>query len=282
MDISVPELIKDITGLVSFPAVGLRVNELVNNPATTAAQLGEVISQDPALTAQLLQIANSTAFGHSSQVSTVSRAVTVIGTRAIRDLVLASSTVHAFEGIPNELVSMENFWRHSLYCGLAARFLAEQRRLKNTETLFIAGMLHDIGQLVIFRKLPQESKQALLLSIEGDEDFALHHAEQRILGFDHAQVGGALLRQWSFPPLLVECTEFHHDPLLAKQFPIEAALVHIANSIAQLAEVDSVQEDDALLTEPAAWTVTGLGKDMIEPAVRAAQQQFGDVRGMFM
>ncbi|MBK8162767.1 MAG: HDOD domain-containing protein [Gammaproteobacteria bacterium] len=278
----VTDLIQDITGLVSFPAVGLRVNEMVNDPSTTAAQLGAVISRDPALTAQLLQIANSAAFGHSAQIDTVSRAVTVLGTRQIRDIVLAGAAMHAFEGIPNELVSMEDFWRHSLYCGLAARFLAERRGLRNTETLFIAGMLHDVGQLVIFRKLPRESKQALLLSIEGDEDFALHHAEQRILGFDHAQVGAALLRRWNFPSLLVECTEFHHAPALARQFPLEAALVHIANSIAQLAEVDSVQEDDALLTEPAAWGTAGLEKDIIERAVRAAQAQFGDVRGMFM
>ncbi|MCC6207616.1 MAG: HDOD domain-containing protein [Gammaproteobacteria bacterium] len=282
MGISVTELVQDITGLVSFPVVGLRVNELVNDPTSTAAQLGDVISRDPGLTAQVLQIANSAAFGHSSQIETVSRAVTVIGTRMIRDIVLASSTVHAFEGIPNELVSMENFWRHSLYCGLAARFLAAEHRIRNTETLFVAGMLHDIGQLVIFRKLPQESKQALLLSIEGDEDFALHHAEQKVLGFDHAQVGAALLRRWNFPTLLVECTEFHHDPAQARQFPVEAAIVHIANSIAQLAEVDSVQEDDALLTDPAAWKTAGIDKDIIEPAVRAAQSQFADVQKMFM
>lgn len=279
---SVAVLIEDITGLVSFPAVGMRVNAMVNDPSTTAAQLGEVISQDPALTAQLLQIANSAAFSHSSQIDTVSRAVTVLGTRQIRDIVLASSAVHAFEGIPNELVGMEDFWRHSLYCGIVARFLAEQRRLRNTETLFITGMLHDVGQLVIFRKLPQESRQALLLSIEGDEEFALHHAEQEILGFDHTQVGAALLRRWNFPPLLVECTEFHHDPAQARQFPLETALVHIANSLAQLAEIDSLQEEDALLTDPAAWKTAGLGKDIIEPAVRAAQAQFADVQRMFM
>jgi HD-like signal output (HDOD) protein len=281
MGTSVSDLIQDITGLVSFPAVGMRVNEMVNDPATTAAQLGDVISQDPALTAQVLQIANSAAFGRTAQISTISRAVTVVGTKLIRDLVLAGSTVHAFEGIPNDLVSLEDFWRHSLYCGVAARFLAEQRGSKGTETLFIAGMLHDVGQLVIFRKLPQESRQALLLSVEGDEDFALHHAEQQTLGFDHAQVGAALLRRWNFPPLLVECTEFHHAPALAGQFPVEAALVHLANSIAQLAEIDSLDEEEALLTEPAAWTVTGLDKGVIEPAVRAAQQQFAAVQGMF-
>jgi len=282
MDSAVTDLIREITGLVSFPAVGLRVNEMVNEPSTTAVQLGAVISQDPALTAQLLQIANSAAFGLTAQVSTVSRAVTVIGTRLTRDLVLLNSTVYAFDGIPNELISMEDFWCHSVYCGLVARFLAKQRHYENTESLFIAGMLHDIGQLVIFRKHPEASRKALLQSVEGDGGFALHLAEQRIFGFDHAQVGAALLRQWNFPDLLIECTESHHAPLLAKRFPLEAALVHIASSIAQLAEVNSLEETDALATEPEAWKQAGLKKDVIEPAVRAAREQFAEVRDLFL
>jgi HD-like signal output (HDOD) protein len=281
MGVSLPELIKDITSLVSFPAVGLRVNDMVNNPNTSAAQIGQVISQDPALTARLLRIANSAAFGLSAQVTTVSRAVTVIGHKLIRDLVLATSTLNAFEGIPNELMSMKDFWRHSVYCGLSARLLAEQRKMKGTETLFVAGMLHDVGQLVLFRKLPEESKAALVLSIQGPADLDLHMAEQQVLGYDHAQVGGALLRYWNFPPLLVECTEFHHAPSLAKQFPVEAALVHIANSIAQLAEIDSVDEHHAAPTDAAAWIVTGLGHDVVEPTMRAAQKQFATVQGTF-
>lgn len=280
MTVTVEELIKDITTLVSFPVVGVRVNEMVSKPNVSASEIGKVISQDPALTARLLRIANSAAFGLTAQVSTVSRAVTVIGNKLIRDLVLATSTINAFEGIPNELVSMENFWRHSLLCGLSARILAERRGMKNTETLFIAGMLHDVGQLVIFRKLPAQAKEALLLSIEGPEDFALHNAEQQIFGFDHAQVGAALLRHWSFPPLLVECAEYHHAPTRATHFPVEAALVHVANSVAQLAEIDSVQEEHALMTEDAAWSAIGLAREVIEPTVRAAQKQFATVQNL--
>jgi HD-like signal output (HDOD) protein len=281
MAASVADLIKDIDNLVSLPAVGVRVSQMANDPKVSAVQLGNAISQDPALTARLLRIANSAAYGLSSKVSTVSRAVAVIGTKLIRDLVLATSTINAFEGIPNELVTMENFWRHSLYCGLAARLLGERRGQKGTETLFIAGLLHDVGQLVMFRKLPQESKKALLESIEGPEELALHAAERQILGFDHAQVGGELLRHWHFPGVLVECAEFHHAPALAQNHPLEAALVHIANSIATLAEIDSVNEADAVRTEPAAWALTGLDKLVIAPTVQTAREQFLTVQGMF-
>jgi putative nucleotidyltransferase with HDIG domain len=281
MPVSLSEFTKDIDNLVSLPGVGMRVNEMVSDPACSASDIGKVISQDPALTARLLRIANSPAYGLSTQVDTVSRAVAVIGIKRIRDLVLATSTINAFEGIPNELVTMENFWRHSLYCGLAAHLLAEQRKMKNAETLFIAGLLHDIGQLVIFRKAPQEAKQALLLSIEGPDELALHKTEQQILGFDHAQVGAELLRHWHFPDLLVECVEFHHAPGQAQKFPVETALVHIANSIATLAEINSVSEGDAVQTDPAAWTVAGLGKETIEATVRATQAQFAAAKNLF-
>ncbi len=282
MPVSLQEFTQDIDDLVSLPSVGARVNEIANNPSSSATDLGKVISQDPALTARLLRIANSPAYGLSTQVDTVSRAVAVIGMQPIRDLVLATSTISAFDKIPNELVSIENFWRHSLYCGVAAHLLAEQRHIRNAETLFIAGLLHDIGQLVIFRKLPKEAKQALLLSIEGPDELALHKTERQIIGFDHAQVGAELLRHWHFPELLIECVEFHHAPKLARKHPMEAALVHIANSIATLAEIDSVTEEDAVLTDPAAWVVAGLGKEVIEPTVRAAQAQFATMKNLLI
>ncbi|OFZ69733.1 MAG: phosphohydrolase [Betaproteobacteria bacterium RBG_16_58_11] len=282
MPVSLEEFTQDIDSLVSLPGVGVRVNEMVDDPSSTAADLGKVISQDPALAARLLRIANSPAYGLSSQVNTVTRAVSIIGTRHIRDLVLATSTISAFEGIPNELVSMEDFWSHSLYCGAAARLLAEQCNMKHAETVFLGGLLHDIGQLVIFRKEPQKAKQALLLSIEEHDDLALHKAEQEIFGFDHAGVGAALLRHWHFPELLIESVAFHHAPEQAQHFPLETALVHIANSIATLAEIDSVSEADAVQTEAAAWRVTGLDKSTIEPTVRATQAQFAEMRNLLL
>ena len=282
MPVSLEEFTQDIDHLVSLPGVGLRVNEMVNDPASTAADLSKVICQDPALAARLLRIANSPAYGLSTQVNTVTRAVSIIGTQHIRDLVLATSTMSAFDGIPNELVSMEDFWSHSLYCGAAAHLLAEQRNMKHAEAMFLGGLLHDIGQLVIFHKEPQKAKQALLLSIEEHDDLALHKAEQEIFGFDHAEVGAALLRHWHFPELLIESVAFHHAPEQAQKYPIETALVHIANSIATLAEIDSVSEQDAVQTELDAWRVTGLDKATIERTVRLTQAQFADMRNLLL
>jgi len=282
LPVTLQEFTRDIDHLVSLPSVGVRINEAVSNPNSTADDIGRLISQDPAMAARVLRIANSPAYGLSSQITTISRAVSIVGTQFIRDLVLATSTISAFKDIPNDLVSLENFWDHSLYCGIAARLLAEQRGMKHAETEFLAGLLHDIGQLVIFHKQPEEARRALLLSVEGPDDLALHKAEQTIFGFDHAQVGAELMRHWHFPPLLVACVEFHHAPQDAPQFQVEVSLVHIANSIATLAEIDSVLEDDAVRTEALAWELTGLSKDVIEPTVRATQAQFAEMRGLLL
>ena len=280
MPMTLEEFTQDIDHLVSLPSVGIRVNEVVNDPNSTAEDIGKLISQDPALAARVLRIANSPAYGLSAQITTITRAVAVVGTQLIRDLVLTTSTISAFKDIPNELISLENFWNHSMYCGIAARLLAEQRGMKHAETEFIAGLLHDIGQLVIFRKEPEAARQAVLLSVEGPDDFALHKAEQEIFGFDHAQVGATLLRHWHFPDLLVACVENHHAPQDEQKFPIEVSLVHIANSIATLAEVDSVSEGDAVRTEQFAWDMVGLSREVIEPTVRATQVQFTEMRGL--
>lgn len=282
MLVSLADFTQDIDHLVSLPGVGLRINEMVSDPNSTAAELGKVICQDPALAARLLRMANSPAYGLSTQVNTVTRAVAVIGTQQIRDLVLATSTMSAFDGILNPLVSLEDFWSHSLYCGAAAHLLAEECQMKHAETVFLGGLLHDIGQLVIFHKEPERAKQALLLSIEEHDDLALHLAEQEIFGFDHAEVGAALLRQWHFPELLIESVALHHAPEQARHFPIETALVHIANSIATLAEIDSVSLDDAVQTSPEAWRVTGLDKACVERTVRFTQAQFADMRNLLL
>lgn len=276
------ELVKNVGDLVSLPDVCIRVNQMVDNPDATAPAFGEVISQDPGLTARLLRIANSAFYGFSHEIDTVSRAVTVIGIGKLRDLVLATSTVDVFDKIPNELLTMENFWRHSLYCALISRSLAMQTRLPHGESLFIAGLLHDIGQLVIFHEMPDEARQALLLTIEGDAELEVHEAEREVMGFDHTDVGLELARQWNLPESLQEAIKYHHNPSAADKFQTEVAIVHLANSLACLLELNSSDESVAPATDPFAWEITGITKPQVEAALEESRQQFDEVRALFI
>lgn len=284
MAISPQELVSDVSDLVSLPEVCVRINEMIENPNSTADSIGKFISQDPALTAKLLRVANSPFYGFSSEIGTVSKAVAVLGTKQIRDLVLATSVSDVFKNMSNELITIQNFWEHSIYCGLIARIIAYENKKAQGESVFIAGLLHDIGQLIIFSKLPEQAKEALLLSVEGPEDGSLSDAEQQVLGFDHAQVGGELIRHWKLPVALQECVEFHHDPTKAKEAPIEVAIIHLANILATMGETETsetIDESDLDKVDPVAWQLSGLAKDEIEAVLGGARAQISEVQSLF-
>lgn len=274
------ELVKDISGLVTLPDVYLRITRLVDDPNSSAADIARAASQDPSFSARLLQVANSALYGFSGQVATVARAVTVIGTAQIRHLALAMSVASSFERLPNELVSMKNFWRHSLFCALIARHLARLARRADPDALFTAGLLHDIGELIVFNRLPAQATEALTLVLDSGDEIPIPEAEARVLGYDHSAVGGELARAWKLPPLLEECIAHHHD-LAARRHPREAALVHLANSLALMAEIGSLDPADVAPIDPAAWEATGLDPDCIEPAVTEAREGIEAVEQLF-
>ena len=280
MVISTQELVSEVSDLVSLPEVYQRVNMVIENPQSTADSVGKVISQDPALTARLLKIANSPFYGFASEIETVSKAVAVLGTKKIRDLVLASSLSSVFDGISSDLVPMQAFWKHSVFCGLIARNIAFETRKAQGEFVFIAGLLHDIGKLVIGSKLPDMAREASLMVAEGAGKIALNDAEQKIMGFDHAQVGGELVQNWKLTVSLQECVEFHHDPGKAKDNPVEVAIVSMANIITNFAEQETDADFDPAKIDPLAWQVTGLESELIEPLISGAQAQISEVQSL--
>ena len=275
------DLVRDISGLVTLPDVYLRISKLLDDPNSASSDIAKAVGQDPAFTLRLLKVANSPLYRFPSAVGSVAKAVSVIGTAQIRNLALSMSVARSFAGLPNDLVSMDNFWRHSLLCALIARSLSKVARRLDADALFTAGLLHDIGELVIFNRRPEQAKQALLAVLESDEEIPVCAAEQQALGFDHAAVGGALAQQWKLPSLLQECIAHHHDIMAATQHQREVALVHIANSLAVMAELDTLDADDVTAIDPQAWERTGLTPECIEEAVRDAQAAIGEVENLF-
>lgn len=274
---SLEALLADVGVMFSLPEVAMRLNDVVNDEHSSAADIGAVISQDPGLTIRLLQIANSPFYGLSREVETVSHAVTLLGAEKIRDLVLATAVTETFEGIPMDHISMGDFWRHSVYCAVIARHLAELSMKARAETLFIAGLLHDIGQLVLYNRLPKQAHEAFLYALGGRGEMDPQAAEREVIGYDHAQIGGGVASLWHLPSVLRECIAFHHDPLNAQDFAQEAALVHIANSVAHLAQIDSRNLRDAPPIIDQAWDAAGLDASIIEPSVQSAQEHIVEV-----
>lgn len=282
MKINISELVQEIGELVTLPDVFIRINQLIENPDCSIDHIAQAVSQDPAFTVRLLRIANSSYYGFSTTVDTVSKAVSIMGTSQIRNLALSTAIASSFEGLSNKLVSMENFWRHSLYCGLIARKLAYLSGGCDAEAVFTAGLLHDIGELVLFNKLPEQASEALLLVLDSGDELAPYQAERQVLGFDHAQVGGELARQWKLPALLEECIGFHHDIHAAIKYPREVALVHMANILAQMAEVQTLALDDVAPIDRDAWIISGLtATQVIVKSVQEIQADFEAAEKLF-
>lgn len=272
-------LVDDVSALVSLPEVVQRLNETINDANATAADIARIISQDPALATRLLKIANSPLYGSSRQIDSILRAVTLLGTKQIRDLAYSAIASKMFAGMPSEIISVEDFWHHSLYCGLLARTLAQLTGgVTSPDTLLTAGLLHDLGQLILFHRTPQHAHQAILLTIQGEANKDMVSAEREVLGFDHTEIGAELAQQWHLPPVLRECIAFHHAPEKAKQFPREVAIVYIANVIASLPYGDIPDATDLARINPAALQRAGVSMAQLGEAVRLTQSQIAETQ----
>ena len=274
--------IAETADLASPPEICATVFELLRSPTASARDFGEIIGRDPNLTARLLRMVNSSFYGLATSVDTVSRAIAIIGHRELHTLLLAITAISSFSHIAKTLVNMDTFWRHSVYCGLVSRALARRCRVLHPERLFVVGLLHDLGSLVIYRKAPQIAAQLLELA-QGNEE-ALYRAELEHLGFSHAELGGLLLRRWSLPDVLQEAVRYHHNPGSAPSVALEASIVHIGDILANRSELGAFCEQPApvLSVAPEAWQAIGLSEAEIdaEKLIGEAGLQFAETAEM--
>jgi HD-like signal output (HDOD) protein len=266
------ELLRGYVEISSLPMVHVKLEEAINDPKRSMSDVARIIREDPGLTVRLLRIVNSAFYSFPQRVETISQAVTIIGTQQLGALALATSVMRMFKGIPTDLVNMDSFWRHSIGCGLAARLVGTYRREANSERLFVAGMLHDVGRLILYTKLPDLSRDTLLEA--KTRSMLLHQMELEKLGFSHAAVGGVLIDAWRLPATLEEVVAHHHDPRNATRFPVEAAIVHIADIIAHSLEIGNSGETHVPPLEPEAWNRLGLQPSVLEVIVEQLDRQF--------
>jgi HD-like signal output (HDOD) protein len=264
------ELVAGVTELVSLPQAYLRIRELVADPNVSLNAVASVVSADPSLAARVLRLANSAFFGLPLRIETVTRAVNMLGTRFIHDLSLATSAVRAFDGIPNDVMSMPKFWQRSIYAAVVARLLAKRHRGVEIERAFVAGLLHNLGHLVMYYKAPGQAFRSLARSTA--ESRALAEVEREIFGFDYAEVGCALLSAWKLPGSLQSVVGYHTRPSLNAQSPMETAIVHVASVVAIAADArDSVQEFVPEF-DVGAFGLVNLTEDAVEPLMEEADQ----------
>lgn len=257
--------------LVSLPAIISKVNATLNNPNSSAADIAELISQEPALTARLLKIVNSPFYNFPSKIDTISMAVTVLGTRQLRDLIIATTLIKQFNGKSYGHYDVETFWCHSITTGLAARAIALDKNIPNSERLFICGLLHDIGKMLMSVLLPKETAEVQLLSRQKGKN-----PEIQVFGFTHDALGACLLQHWHFPESLATPIRHHHNLMSPDQYITDTAILHIANVIANNIQTPVSADDDTLL-DPLALNALAMSEQDIEPYYESVYQTLDSI-----
>jgi HD-like signal output (HDOD) protein len=260
---------KDIA-LPEIPSIVFELNEVIANPLSTADQMAQVINKSPSLTALLLKIVNSSFYGLPSTVDRVSLAVTLIGTRELSALALGISIISAFKNIPRSLLNMKIFLQHSLACGIVCRLLAAQKSMRQTEQMFSAGLLHDLGRLILFIYFPGEMLDVLRDGLENST--CLFMTEKKDLGCHHAHIGKYLLNRWRLPLIMENTVCFHHEPEQSPD-PIPAGIVHVADILVNALGIGTSGERLVPPLSTKAWEVLELPTNCFEVVVKQAVNQ---------
>jgi HD-like signal output (HDOD) protein len=271
MEIAAPaRLVAHETELASFPDIYFRLKEEMESPRSSMVRITALISRDVSLSAKLLRLANSPLYSFTGAVDTIERAVALIGMDQISTLALGVTAINYFKGIPPELVDMRSFWRHAVSCGLFAKLLATAAGINTVERFFVEGLLHDAGRLILYKKMPYASTDALLYARENRTPVV--EAERVTFGYIHTDVSRPLLAHWRFPAGISDGINHHHDPAEAAD-PVQAAIIHMADLMANAMEISTGNLYVLPPFEASAWESLGIGLDRLPDILAAFGEQ---------
>ncbi|WP_291321695.1 HDOD domain-containing protein [Desulfonatronospira sp.] len=265
--------------LSSFPDIYHQINSVLQSPRSSATHIAEVVSKDASLSSKLLRLVNSPFYGFPRKIDTITRAVAILGTNELCTLALGISVVSYFSDIPEKLVNMKSFWKHGISCGVIARLIADQQQGLSEETYFVAGLTHDIGRLVLFNHAPQATRT--VLDYARQVRMPLFQAEKEILGFDHAHLGGELLKEWYFPVSLELPVRYHHQPEKILN-SLEPAAIHIADILTQALRYGSSGNIIVPDLSPGAWKDLKMKATALGGIKSLAQRQIYEIERIFL
>jgi putative nucleotidyltransferase with HDIG domain len=276
--VSTPQLLVDnVLQLISLPEIYLRLQQTIDDPLHSRDQIAEIVAYDPSLSARVLRIANSSYYSFPREIETVNSAVGLIGELDLRNLVLATTVIGSMNALNYNGVNIDEFWLHSLRCSIIARLLARSVGDCDPEILFLAGMLHDLGILIIYQ---QEATLAGVVKRQIDEQHQLRdQAEREILGFDHAEVGALLIKAWGLTEELSELTRCHHQYQLAQNNQLATIILALANL---LADTDAAFTDGSDIRLTSLIEQLEISEDSLAEIVEAGEQQCAEIRSIIL
>ena len=213
--------VRTLRSLPTLPTVVQKLTQMVDVPKANISEVADLIAHDQVLSAKVLRMVNSPFYGFPGRIASITHALVLLGFNAVKGIVLGTSVFEIMEQ------TMVGLWTHSVGCAAAARLLAKQNRLKDPENYAVAGLLHDLGKVIIALNHPEGYRD--IRQAAAARRKPLFAVEAEALGVTHAEVGGWLAQQWNLPRILSEPMMFHHEPGRAKSAPLHTAVVHVAD-----------------------------------------------------
>jgi putative nucleotidyltransferase with HDIG domain len=246
----VASILREIKTLPTLPDVATRVLEMTQNPDVSPRELTEMVESDPAIATRLLKLVNSPFFGVRGTVTSVQQALIFVGVSNLRNLVLSTAVMDLFdtEGSVGSF-NRKELWEHSIATAIAARFIARETRLLDPDIAFTAGLIHDVGKVVIDRHFREDFER--IIQLVDSHKATMCDAETAVLGLDHSEVGLFLAERWNLPEPLREAIGYHHDPRRAPSQQQLAALINLADIMARKLKAGSGGGVDPKLTPDA-------------------------------
>lgn len=237
--ITMEEVLVNLSRLPALPIVVQEVIGSFDNPQMSVSTLANKISQDQVITAKILRIANSPFYGLPRQVASVQDAVVILGFDSVRNITIAAGLIHGFAHAPEVCFDPRQFWMSNMQVAVYAKIIAKKLG-QNPEIAFTAGLLHDIGLIVLAVCIPDVYGQ--LFKRQPDSGLPLFELEQAELGFDHAMLGAEVARRWNFPEVILHAIQFHHAPDQNPTAPV-TDIVHVANYMADEIAKETPEEE---------------------------------------
>jgi len=255
--------VESINTLPTVPAVLKRLSAIIEKPRITIVEISAFISNDPALTTKVLKMVNSAIYGFPGRIASVSHATMLLGLNVIKGLLLGVSVFELMQK------TMNGLYEHSLACAIASRVIAQKKNLKEPEEVSVAGLLHDIGKVILVLEFALEYEAAMKEASE--KKIQIFEAEKNQFSATHADAGGWLAEKWRFPRSLIEVIQFHHRPTLSKNAPMETAIVHVADLLVRARGFGFAGEDFVPEVNPVAYELLQLSDQDIRDVLRQTE-----------
>jgi HD-like signal output (HDOD) protein len=261
--ITLIKLLDKIKEMPPLPQSITQILELTKSTKSSAKDLAKVFERDPTLAANILKIANSSYYGFTGKISTITHAIVCLGLDTVKSIALTSSTQEMLNNeIPAYDLEKGMLWQRSISCATCAKIIAQRIGYQDCEEAYVAGLLLDIGKIILSSFAEDQFKQ--IIEKTKDNKTPFNTAEQEILGFDHPKIGGRVIKKWNLPSILIEAVQYHHQPDKAETNKTLTYIVHLADAITDMLGIGLGNDSLTYVFEENTLDILGLSKEDME------------------